>query len=190
MKRFFVTFNRFLERVSIRVSTTWKLFRYYKLIEAEKSARIWPGVRIRPMAPNPLNLMVKIKEYSSLKYNVTIQGSGEFELGRRSYVGPNSIVGVHEKVTIGDNVMIAEAVSIRDIDHVFDRTDIPMIQQGIKTSPVFIENDVWIGYGVSICKGVTIGKGAIIGAGAVVTKDIPKHAIAVGVPAKVTSYRN
>jgi len=33
--------------------------------------------------------------------------------------------------------------------------------------------------------GVTIGESAMVGAGAVVTRDVPDHAIAVGVPAKV-----
>ncbi|MCG8699019.1 MAG: antibiotic acetyltransferase, partial [Bacteroidales bacterium] len=37
--------------------------------------------------------------------------------------------------------------------------------------------------------GVQIEDGAVIGAGAVVVSDIPKYAIAVGVPAKVVKYR-
>jgi tetrahydrodipicolinate N-acetyltransferase len=36
-----------------------------------------------------------------------------------------------------------------------------------------------------ITDGVRIGKGAVIAAGAVVTKDIPPHSVAAGVPAKV-----
>ncbi|MEN0072458.1 MAG: hypothetical protein AAGC63_15885 [Propionicimonas sp.] len=34
-------------------------------------------------------------------------------------------------------------------------------------------------------QGVTIGDGSVIGAGAVVTRDIPAHSLAAGVPAKV-----
>ena len=52
-----------------------------------------------------------------------------------------------------------------------------------------VEDEVWIGYGVTIMSGVKIGQGAIIAAGAVVTKDIPPYAIAGGVPAKVIKYR-
>jgi acetyltransferase-like isoleucine patch superfamily enzyme len=47
-----------------------------------------------------------------------------------------------------------------------------------------IEDDVWLGAGVTVVDGVTIGKGSIIGAGAVVTSDIPPYSIAVGIPAK------
>lgn len=52
-----------------------------------------------------------------------------------------------------------------------------------------IGNDVWIGCHVRILEGVSIGDGAIIGAGSIVTKDIPAYAIAVGVPARVIKYR-
>ena len=41
-----------------------------------------------------------------------------------------------------------------------------------------------IGIGAIILNGVTVGEGSIIGAGAVVTKDIPPHSLAMGVPAK------
>jgi acetyltransferase-like isoleucine patch superfamily enzyme len=42
-----------------------------------------------------------------------------------------------------------------------------------------------IGSNATILAGVTIGEGALVGAGAVVTKDVPAHAIVVGVPAAV-----
>ena len=38
---------------------------------------------------------------------------------------------------------------------------------------------------VTILKGVTIGEGSIIAAGSVVTKDIPAHCLAAGIPARV-----
>lgn len=55
----------------------------------------------------------------------------------------------------------------------------------IKTEPVIIEDDAWIGTNVVILPGVTIGRGAIIGAGAVVTRDVPPYSVAVGIPARV-----
>jgi len=50
---------------------------------------------------------------------------------------------------------------------------------------VHIEKYCDLGSGVDVVPGVTIGEGSIIGAGAVVTKDIPPHSLAIGVPAKV-----
>jgi len=86
--------------------------------------------------------------------------------------------------------MIANAVSIRDTDHNFTDTSVDMINQGIKTDPIFIKDNVWLGHGVVITKGVTINSGAIIAANAVVTKNIPSNAIVGGVPAKIIKYRN
>jgi UDP-2-acetamido-3-amino-2,3-dideoxy-glucuronate N-acetyltransferase len=42
-----------------------------------------------------------------------------------------------------------------------------------------------IGSGAVIMCGVTIGEGALVGAGAVVTRDVPPHRLAMGVPAKI-----
>ena len=49
---------------------------------------------------------------------------------------------------------------------------------------VLIEEGVYCGTGVKIINQITIGEYAIIGAGAVVTKPIPGHYTAVGMPAK------
>ena len=38
---------------------------------------------------------------------------------------------------------------------------------------------------MTVLKGVSIGDGAVIAAGSVVTKDIPGHTLAAGVPAEV-----
>ena len=48
-----------------------------------------------------------------------------------------------------------------------------------------IGDDVWLGVNVTVLKGVNIGDGALVGAGSLVTKSIPPHVIAAGVPARV-----
>ena len=55
----------------------------------------------------------------------------------------------------------------------------------IQSSPVVIEDNVFIGAGSKILKGVRIGKNSVIGAGSIVCKDIPANAIAAGNPARV-----
>jgi acetyltransferase-like isoleucine patch superfamily enzyme len=79
---------------------------------------------------------------------------------------------------------------MRTAGHRYDIPNTFMRFQGHIPLDIHIDDDVWIGANAVILGGVRIGKGAIIGAGAVVTKDVPEMAIAVGVPAKVTKYRN
>jgi virginiamycin A acetyltransferase len=52
-----------------------------------------------------------------------------------------------------------------------------------------IENDVWIGYNVTIMPGVHIANGAVIGTNALVTKDIGPYEIWGGNPAKLIRKR-
>ena len=54
---------------------------------------------------------------------------------------------------------------------------------------IIVDDDVWIGYRVTVLSGVHIGQGAVIAAGAVVVSDIPPYAIVGGVPARVIRYR-
>lgn len=55
----------------------------------------------------------------------------------------------------------------------------------VKSKPIKICDDAWIGMNCIILKGVTIGEGAIVGAGSVVTKDVPAWTVVAGNPAKV-----
>lgn len=92
-------------------------------------------------------------------------------------------------VTIGKNTLIAGFVTIIDANHVIDRTDIPIREQGGRSLPIVIGEDVWIGASSTVLPGVTIGAHAVIGANSTVTKDIPAWAVAVGSPAAVVKMR-
>lgn len=102
-----------------------------------------------------------------------------------------------ERVTIGNNVLIASKVYISDSAHgvysgeeLHSSPEIKPNDRALTTNPVTIEDNVWIGEFVSILPGVTIGKGSIIGTMSVVTKSIPPNSIAVGAPAKVIKSYN
>ncbi len=128
--------------------------------------------------------MITLKGRNTIARGTIIQGAGHLTLGENSYLREYCVIGVNSEIRIGRDAMIAPAVTIRDTDHAFARTDIPMNQQGITTAPVIIGDDVWIGHGASVLKGVTIGDGAIIAAGAVVTMDVAPYDIVGGVPAR------
>nr|WP_318715602.1 CatB-related O-acetyltransferase [uncultured Treponema sp.] len=56
-------------------------------------------------------------------------------------------------------------------------------KEALSKGDIVIGDDVWLGYGATICSGVKIGQGAVIAAGAVVTKDIEPYTIVAGIPA-------
>ena len=86
-------------------------------------------------------------------------------------------------ITIGNNVMVAPRVCLYTAGH-------PIVASVRNTglefgAPITIEDNVWIGGGVSVCPGVTIGAGSVIAAGSVVTRDVPPGVVAGGNPCRV-----
>lgn len=82
---------------------------------------------------------------------------------------PNGIV-IHPDAQIGPNCLFFQQVTIGT--------------GPIPGTPV-IHGHVDIGAGARVLGGVTIGEHAKIGANAVVIHDVPEHATAVGIPARV-----
>lgn len=122
---------------------------------------------------------------------------GGISIGDFTYVGDGTVIRAAERITIGNNVLIAHNVNIFDTDsHEINwkereegfKTIIekghPLSKGHIKTAAVVIEDNVWISYNVSILKGVRIGKGAIVAAGSIVTKDVEPFTLVAGNPAK------
>lgn len=118
------------------------------------------------------------------------RGPGRIRIGRHVRVNTGCVVVSHSEggVTIGDDCLIGEYVSIRDADH-GTRIGTPMRTQDHVSAPVTIGDDVWIARGVVILKGVTIGSGAIVAANSVVTRDVPPMAVVGGAPARLIKYR-
>ncbi|MBC5795129.1 acyltransferase [Sphaerospermopsis sp. LEGE 00249] len=106
-----------------------------------------------------------------------------------TFIGQNVCIAGPGNIRIGKQCMIASQSGIYANNHNFTDTLLPMQKQGVTRQGIVIEDDCWLGHGVTVLDGVTIGKGSVIGAGAVVTKDIPPYSVAVGIPAKVIKSR-
>lgn len=104
-------------------------------------------------------------------------------------VGDNTRIGLHDTVIgpvrIGSDVNIAQGVVISGLNHNFQDKSRTIASQGVCTSMITIEDDVWIGANSTITAGVTIGRHSVVAAGSVVTRDIPANTVAGGVPARV-----
>jgi acetyltransferase-like isoleucine patch superfamily enzyme len=92
-----------------------------------------------------------------------------------------SSIKIGQFVGIGANTVIYDH-DFHPVNHIERRND--STSSCVKTKPITIEDDAWIGANVMILKGVHIGKGAVIGAGSVVTKDIPAFTVWAGNPAR------
>jgi acetyltransferase-like isoleucine patch superfamily enzyme len=106
-------------------------------------------------------------------------------IGRRTFLGEETLMRAQGGITIGDRVLFGPRVQLLAVNHVMSDPDRAIMDQGITAVGIRIEDGCWIGAGAIVLDGVTIGRHACIGAGAVVTSDIPAHALAVGAPARV-----
>ena len=119
---------------------------------------------------------------------ISIWPNKDLDIGKSVYIGPNVTINTKCGMRIGDNTMIAHGSTIWDYDgHPIYNENLegPSDSYGGESSPIVIEQDVWIGYEVSILKGVHIGQGAIVGAKSCVTNDVPPYSIVAGNPAKI-----
>jgi acetyltransferase-like isoleucine patch superfamily enzyme len=157
---------------NITIGSKCKLHRYCEL-DASDNGKIVLGNK------------VTLNPYVFLQANV----NGYIEIGDNSELNNFTIVNSGGEIIIGKNVLIGPKVNIIAYNHSFEDINIPIKKQKSKTSPIIIEDDVWIGANVTILPGVKIGKGAVIGANSVVNKDIEPLSINVGVPCRKIKER-
>jgi len=110
-----------------------------------------------------------------------------------------ALVMAEERIDIGSHCLISWNVGIADSDfHPLEPAQRLIDAQALapffkdrpprpklKTAPVRIGDNVWIGMGAVILKGVTIGDNSVVAAGAIVTKSVPANSIVAGNPAEV-----
>ncbi|OGK09778.1 hypothetical protein A2767_05830 [Candidatus Roizmanbacteria bacterium RIFCSPHIGHO2_01_FULL_35_10] len=108
----------------------------------------------------PINQYISIQKGSIICPGVIM--TCDIKIGKNCIVNINSLI--NHDAELGDFVTIGPGANI--------------------AGNVKIGKDSWIGVGVTIIDKIKIGEGSFIGAGAVVTKNIPPHTLAYGVPAR------
>ena len=163
-------------------------------------------IRVNPQERN----YVRIGEESQISGHFVFErGIGSVTIGNRSSIGGGCLIvcsqgdGIH----IGNHVMLSWDVTVIDTDaHSLDpevrANDAFDWHAGIQTNrmgcfkdwaavrsmPIRIEDNVWIGFGSAILKGVTIGRGAVVGGKSVVSRSIPAYTIFAGNPARFVKF--
>lgn len=116
-------------------------------------------VGIRPGAVIKFPWKLRMGEWSSLADGVTVYNLGPVEIGAHCVISQNTYLcaGSHD----------------------VSRVEFPLL-----TSPIRIEDEVWIAADVFVHPGVTIGRGSVVGARSTVTRSLPAGQICAGSPAR------
>jgi acetyltransferase-like isoleucine patch superfamily enzyme len=123
---------------------------------------------------------------------VVLAKSPYSKVSGRLIIEDHVVIGSHANIRatggeifIGRNALIAQQVSLIASNHTISSKqpygDLPWDES--KTG-IYIDENVWIGAGVTILPGCVIGKNSVIGAGSVVTKSVPADEIWTGIPAR------
>lgn len=183
VRRLLRALHRATRRITRYLPKLRYLVRRWQFDEAGRRGAIERGVRLLGYG------RIRLGDRVTLRRGVVLAGNGSLTIGSGTTLNDGCRISAFDSVQIGADCMFAPQVSVLDIDHRFDARDRPLRQQGYRTAPVVIGDDVWLGVNVVVLRGVRIGNGAIIGANSVVTRDIPDFAIAAGIPARVLRMR-
>ena len=134
---------------------------------------------------------VSIGKYTTIECSGTVKNIGKgLSIGNNVGMGTHGYWGCAGGVTVGDNTIFGNYVSIHSENHIYTDVTIPIRLQGVERLGVSIGNNCWIGAKVTILDGVIIEDGCIIAAGSVLTNGrYKKNAIYGGVPAKLLKSR-
>jgi len=127
------------------------------------------------------------KEMPTYRIRSSLLRTAGYKIGSKVFIGEDLIIRDERRdwgmVTIGDRVAITDRVTLV----VASNANFSKIRNlvGDVHLPIVIEDDAWLGTGVTVLPGVTIGRGAVVGAGAVVTRNVPSFTVVAGVPARI-----
>jgi acetyltransferase-like isoleucine patch superfamily enzyme len=159
----------------------------WRLRGARVGAKSSIGRRVDVRRPSGITIGARV-EIENDTYLKLVTDESRLTVGDYAFIGRGCELDIANSITIGAHVLLAPNVFITDHAHNHApgrRHD----EQGIRSAPVVIGDDAWIGTRAVILAGVTVGAGAIVGAGAVVTKNVEPNAIVAGVPARKIGTR-
>lgn len=154
---------------------------YYKSNVYAKLGKIIIGNRVK-VGRDKRGYHASLPFYTTL---LTDKQDAEIMIGNNCRIN-GAYIHAQNKITIGDNCVIASGVNIIDSNghqlisknRTIDRDE---------PKPIAIGNNVWIGMNVIILKGTIIGNNCVVAAGSVVKGNFSDNSIIQGNPAKVVS---
>ncbi|MCW3013877.1 MAG: acetyltransferase [Solirubrobacterales bacterium] len=138
------------------------------------------GVRLQPWGGR-----IRVDDSAQVRDRCELKSTGDLRLGARCVLSRTATLHCHERIDIGARCAIAERTTIIDSDHGFDGSDTFVLEQPVRSTPITIGENVFIGTNAVILRGSVVGDRAVIAAGAVLNGgDFPAGHIVAGVPAR------
>ena len=106
---------------------------------------------------------------------------GDVEIGNGCKIQNN--VSVYRSVTLEDRVFCGPSVVFTNV--INPRA---FIERKEEFRPTLVRTGATLGANATIVCGITVGAYALVGAGSVVTRDVPDHALVLGVPARLSGW--
>ncbi|MEA2570932.1 MAG: hypothetical protein QOI24_2933 [Acidobacteriota bacterium] len=173
--------------MSMRVITSRLRALILRLRGADIGAKSGVGSRVIVRHPRGVRLGARVEIEHDVYLKLT-SPDARLLIGDFTFIGAQSVIHVAQSVTIGAHTVLGAGVLIADHAHNSARS-LRIDEQGVRSRPVTIGDDVLINPRATILSGVTIGDGAVIAAGAVVTHDVAPYSIVAGVPARAIGER-
>lgn len=153
----------------------------------------YPGVRCHPTVRFGRGVTIRAFDGGTLEigagsvvldYAWLQSQGGRLKLGQNCLIGRGAVIICSADLEIGDGVLTAEHVTIRDQDHIHQGSG-RLEAQGSTAAPIRIGSDVWLAAKVTVTKGVEIAPRAVVGANSVVTRSLDQRGVYGGAPARL-----
>jgi acetyltransferase-like isoleucine patch superfamily enzyme len=142
-------------------------------------------INISPTVASPITPIGRVGEHVVVEAPFNCDYGYNISIGQDVAIGKNCTILDTCEVKIGDRCNIGPNVNIYTATLPVD----PKKRLGSRGPSlgraITIEDDCWIGGGVTILPGRTIGRGSTVGAGSIVTRDVPPWTVVCGNPAQV-----
>lgn len=168
-----------------------------------RDLRVGRGVRLRlePGSANRLRIGDRVRVHDGvsivleggdlvigddvdIRRDASLVTGGVLELAGRNLLQRGCSLHCAERVTVATRTVLAEYATVVDSVHHFTSPD-EWFLDNVRTAPVTIGPDTWVGAKATVSRGVTIGDHCIVAANSLVVRDVPAGHLASGVPAEV-----
>lgn len=181
---------------------------FYRFMFVDRRGKVIIGRNVTLRHPRKIRILGKV----ILDDNSVLDAKGEtnegITLGDGVYIGRNTIVYCKNgDIVLGDRVNFSSNCQVFSSNKLvmgpdtvvgaftyllsggeYDADDpTPFAKQtGMNTKgPLEIGPNCWLAARVTVLDGASVGEHCVLGAGTIVTKPVPPHSVAVGIPAKV-----